>query len=137
MDNKKTLQRAINGDINAFQQLFAEFQAPLKSYIYRLLTDRNYTEDLVHDTFVKAFDKISTFKGKSSLKTWVFQIATNLAYDYLKKYKRWSSDAQDQAKALAMSSTAIQQNFQQVHANSPYGRYEIREHIDFCFTCIF
>ncbi|TXD90164.1 RNA polymerase sigma factor [Subsaximicrobium wynnwilliamsii] len=130
------LEKALEGDIKAFQSLFAEFQPQLKSYLYRLLTDRNDTDDLTHDTFVKAFDKISTFKGNSAFKTWVFQVATNLAYDFLKKKKRWLPNAQDQAKSLAMSTEYIQQLFVMTNQTSNRGRYEVKEHIDFCFTCI-
>lgn len=137
MDSNETqLKKALNGDINSFQSLFSTFQNQLKSYLYRLLVDRNDAEDLTHDTFVKAFDKISTFKGECSLKTWVFQIATNLAYDYLRKKKRWGIDAQDKARTLAGGSDEIKTDFNFVHDNSPYGNYEIKEHIDFCFTCI-
>lgn len=132
----KNLKKALEGDIKAFQSLFSEFQPQLKSYLYRLLTDRNDTDDLTHDTFVKAFDKISTFKGNSAFKTWVFQIATNLAYDFLKKKKRWLPNAQDQAKSLAMSTEYIQQLFVMTNQTSNRGRYEVKEHIDFCFTCI-
>ncbi len=131
-----TLKKAINGDINAFQQLFLEFQAPLKSYLYRLLTDRNDVDDLSQDTFVKAFDKIDTFSGASSLKTWVFRIATNLAYDFLRTRKRWAPDAQDKARSLAMSTPEIGEAFAYVHRHSSYGAYDVREHIDFCFTCL-
>lgn len=138
MENSKeqTLKLALNGDINAFQTLFAEFKNQLKSYLYRLLTDRDDAEDLTHDTFVKAFDKISTFKGNGSLKTWVFTIATNLAYDHLKKYKRWLPDAQDKSMMLAMGSEEIKDNFKKVSLISGEGAYEMKEHIDFCFTCI-
>jgi RNA polymerase sigma-70 factor, ECF subfamily len=131
-----TLKLALNGDINAFQKLFAEFQNQLKSYLYRLLTDRNDAEDLTHDTFVKAFDKISTFKGTSSLKTWVFTIATNLAYDHLKRYKRWTTDAQDKSKSLALSNRNVYDAINLVSYASGEGAYEMKEHIDFCFTCI-
>lgn len=134
--NDLTLKAAMNGDINAFQTLFAEFQNQLKSYLYRLLANRSDAEDLTHDTFVRAFDKIGGFKGGSSLKTWVFQIATNLAFDYLRKRQRWLPDAQDKAKKLAQSDADIQQAFRRVNQNSAHGSYEIREHIDFCFTCI-
>jgi RNA polymerase sigma-70 factor (ECF subfamily) len=124
------------GDINAFQTLFAGFQSQLKSYLYRLLTDRNDVDDLTHDTFIKAFAKISTFNQDSSLKTWVFRIATNLAYDHLRKKKRWQADAQDRAADLAIGSEEIRRVFWIVHDTSPAGAYEMREHIDYCFTCI-
>ncbi len=136
MQNDNTLKEALNGDINAFQKLFSEFQNQLKSYLYRLLTDRNDADDLTHDTFVKAFDKIATFKGTSSLKTWVFTIATHLAYDHLKKYKRWTPDAQDQSKALALSNKDVYDAINFVSRTSGEGAYEMKEHIDFCFTCI-
>ena len=101
----------MSGDINAFQTLFAGFQDQLKSYLYRLLTDRDDVDDLTHDTFIRAFTRISTFNQESSLKTWVFKIGTNLAYDHLRKLKRWRPDAQDRAADLAISSEEIRQVF--------------------------
>jgi RNA polymerase sigma-70 factor, ECF subfamily len=135
MDNNE-LHLAINGDIKAFQALFAAFQPQLKSYLYRLVTDRNDADDLTHDTFVKAYDKIKTFKGESSLKTWVFTIATHLAYDHQKKYKRWLPDAQDKSKALALSNQDVYDTINRVSHSIGEGAYDMKEHIDFCFTCI-
>jgi RNA polymerase sigma-70 factor (ECF subfamily) len=136
MEREEILKSAISGDIHAFQTLFVEFQNQLKSYLYRLLTDRNDVDDLTHDTFIKAFSKISTFNQESSLKTWVFKIATNLAYDHLRKMKRWEADAQDRAADLAIGSEEIRRVFWMVHDTSSTGAYEMREHIDYCFTCI-
>ena len=136
MEKEKILEKALAGDINSFQTLFAEFQNQLKSYLYRLLTDRDDVDDLTHDTFIKAFDKIATFNQNSSLKTWVFRIATNLAYDHLRKLKRWPTDAQDQGANLAIGTVEIGQAFRIVHQTSNAGAYEMKEHIDFCFTCI-
>jgi RNA polymerase sigma-70 factor (ECF subfamily) len=136
MEKEEILQAAIAGDINAFQTLFAEFQNQLKSYLYRLVTNRDDVDDLAHDTFIRAFSKIATFNQESSLKTWVFKIATNLAYDHLRKRKRWQADAQDRAADLAISSDEIRQVFWMVHNTSPAGAFEMKEHIDYCFTCI-
>ena len=136
MEKEDILKNALTGDINSFQTLFSGFQNQLKSYLYRLLTDRNDLDDLMHDTFIRAFDKISTFNQDSSLKTWVFKIATNLAHDHLRKLKRWPADAQDQGAILAIGSEDIQQSFSIVHQASNAGAYEMKEHIDFCFTCI-
>ena len=136
MEKELILKNALTGDINAFQTLFAEFQNQLKSYLYRLLTDRNDVDDLTHDTFIRAFDKIAGFKQDSSLKTWVFKIATNLAYDHLKKKKRWPAEAQDLGAALAIGNEEIRQSFRIVHQTFNAGAYEMKEHIDFCFTCI-
>ena len=136
MENQSYLTQAQEGDINAFQSLFVAFQDQLKSYLFRLMANRSDAEDIAHDTFIRAFDKLSSFEGKSSLKTWVFQIATNLAYNELKKRKRWVEDVKTQAKGLVSQTPSLAQKIESVSKSSPYGKYEIKEHIDTCFTCM-
>lgn len=134
--NEQTLKNALSGDINSFQVLFSAFQNQLKSYLFRLTANRNDAEDLTHDTFIRAYDKISTFKGESSLKTWVFQIATNLSYNYLQRQKRWLPDVSEQAKRLVLENQKLRNDILQVHEISTEARYDMKEHIDTCFTCI-
>ena len=132
----KLLLKSRSGDIKAFHALFADFQPQLKSYLYRLTAVRNDADDLTHDAFVKAFDKLATFQEKSTLKTWVFRIGTNLAIDLLRQRQRWPEDAQDQSKASSLKSPHVVEAYLTINEHSPDGRYEMREHIDFCFTCI-
>ncbi|TAE83711.1 MAG: RNA polymerase sigma factor [Bacteroidetes bacterium] len=136
MNEQETLKNALGGDINAFQSLFATFQHQLKSYLYRLLANRNDAEDLTHDTFIKAFEKLATFKGESSLKTWVFQIATHLSYNYLQRQKRWTPDVSEQAKKLVLENNDLRNSIVKVHETATDARYDMKEHIDTCFTCI-
>ena len=135
-NNQEILKNALSGDINAFQILFSEFQNQLKSYLFRLTANRNDAEDLTHDTFIKAYDKLSTFKGQSSLKTWVFQIATNLSYNYLQRQKRWSADVSEQAKKLVIGNEKLRNEIIRIHETSVAAKYDMKEHIDTCFTCI-
>lgn len=136
MNDQETLKNALSGDITAFQTLFATFQNQLKSYLYRLLTNRNDAEDLTHDTFIRAYEKLSSFRGESSLKTWVFQIATNLSYNYLQRQKRWTPDVSEQAKKMVIENAALRNSIIKVHETSTEARYDMKEHIDTCFTCI-
>lgn len=136
MQDSPILKRALEGDIAAFQELFAGFQQPLKSYLYRLMANRNDADDLTHDTFIKAFEKLSTFKGESSLKTWVFQIATHLAYNHLNRRRRWTVDVSEQAKMLVMGNEPLRERITSVHATDPNATYDMMEHIDTCFTCM-
>ena len=134
--NEDLLKNALNGDINAFQVLFSSFQNQLKSYLYRLTANRNDAEDLTHDTFIRAYDKLSTFKGESSLKTWVFRIATNLSFNYLQRKKRWTADVSERAKKMVIENEDLRNEIIQVHETSTYALYDMKEHIDTCFTCI-
>ncbi|MDJ0755544.1 MAG: sigma-70 family RNA polymerase sigma factor [Ardenticatenaceae bacterium] len=135
-ENEKTLKDALAGDITAFQMLFAPFQHQLKSYLYRLTTSRSDADDLTHDTFIRAFDKLSQYRGDSSLKTWVFQIATSLAYNQMQRQKRWTPDVSERAKELVINNPDIRAAVETTRRSSVETQYEIRHHIDTCFTCI-
>lgn len=115
---------------------FLLHRKPLMSYLYRLLAHRQESEDACSSAYLKAKESLVQFRGESSLKTWLFSIATRLALDRLRERKRWSCDAQDRCRSQAMASEEIQGEFQRISRDSPAGRYEIKEHIDFCFTCL-
>jgi RNA polymerase sigma-70 factor (ECF subfamily) len=135
MNPEELLKRAQAGDIRAFHTLFSEFQAQLKSYLYRLLANRNDMEDLAHDVFILAFENLQSFRAEASLKTWVFTIATNHARKHLKQQKRWQTDTFERTRKLAHQKADVMKAIDQASL-APQGMYEIREHIDYCFTCV-
>ena len=137
MPNKKDLlEKARSGNIRAFHTLFSDFQSQLKSYLYRLVANRNDMEDLAHDVFIIAFENISSFRGESSLKTWVFTIATNHARKHLKRKKPWYTDTFERTRDLAHQEKEVMNSIEHAHQHAPQGSYEIPEHIDYCFTCV-
>ena len=135
-NNEDLLEQARNGDIRAFHELFALFQPQLKSYLYRLLANRNDMEDMAQEVFITAFENIGTFRGDAALKSWVFTIATNKARRQLKDQKRWATDTMEQTREHAHADPTIMQQLRKTNQSSPQGVYEVREHIDYCFTCV-
>ncbi|WP_299466031.1 RNA polymerase sigma factor [uncultured Microscilla sp.] len=123
-------------DVQTYQDQFVEFRPSLSSYIYRLVAHHQNTEDIVQEAYIKAFQHLAKFRGESSFKTWVFAIATNLAKDFLKKEQRWQEDYQDRCREATYASQEIQQTMADIAQNSTYGQFVLREHIDYCFTCI-
>ena len=115
---------------------FEEFRGQLKSYILRMTASVQDTEDILQDTYIKAHSKLDTFKGESTLKTWVFAIASNLARDFLKSKKRWTENTTDICKEAALQNQQFFQEAMQIRQTSPQGQFEIIEHIAFCFTCV-
>jgi RNA polymerase sigma-70 factor (ECF subfamily) len=136
MNDENLLEQAQAGDIRAFHTLFAEFQPQLKSYLYRLIANRNDMEDIAHDVFIIAFENIKSFRKEASLKTWVYTIATNRAKRHLKDQKRWVTDTFERTRIMAHSNGTLMDQIDQTNQYSPQGVYEIREHIDYCFTCV-
>lgn len=108
----------------------------LKSYLVRITASVADAEDLAQDTYIKAVEKINTFRGESSLKTWFFTIASNLAKDNLRAQKRWVENVTDITKAAALLNKQFFEEAMNIRMNSPQGQFEAKEHIAFCFTCI-
>jgi RNA polymerase sigma-70 factor (ECF subfamily) len=115
---------------------FVNIQGELKSFLLRMTASVQDAEDILQETYLRAQAKIDTFRGESSLKTWVFSIASNLARDLLKSRKRWPETVTDICKDAALGNRQFFQEALQIRAASPQGNFEIREHIAFCFTCI-
>jgi RNA polymerase sigma-70 factor, ECF subfamily len=121
------------------EQLVREFEQSsdqLKSYILRITGSKADAEDIVHDTFIKANAKLSQFREESSLKTWIFAIASNIAKDNIRARKRWVENVTDIARKAALTDPEFMKESMHIRTNSAFGQFEIREHIAFCFTCV-
>ncbi len=73
------LDRHASGDREAFNDLVRKYQRPLYAMLYRMVSDQADAADILQKTFVKAFTGISGFERRSSFRTWLYQIAINLA----------------------------------------------------------
>ena len=64
-----------------FQQIYKEYYPKILSYLTRLFNDKNEAEDFTQEVFIKVHEALDKFEGRSSLSTWIYKIATNLAND--------------------------------------------------------
>eukprot|EP00579_Thalassiosira_antarctica_P024442 CAMPEP_0201990084 /NCGR_PEP_ID=MMETSP0904-20121228/93190_1 /ASSEMBLY_ACC=CAM_ASM_000553 /TAXON_ID=420261 /ORGANISM="Thalassiosira antarctica, Strain CCMP982" /LENGTH=136 /DNA_ID=CAMNT_0048544333 /DNA_START=1095 /DNA_END=1502 /DNA_ORIENTATION=+ len=94
------------------------------------------TEDIIQETYIKAHKGLSSFKEESSLKTWVFAIASNLARDLLRNQKRWPENVTDICREKALSNRSFLEEMMGIRMTSEQGEFEIKEHITFCFGCV-
>ena len=123
-------------DTALFNTEFNSIRPALKSFLFRLTASVMDAEDLAQDTYIKAHEKLTQFKGESTLKTWVFSIASNLWKDNLRAQKRWVEHVTDIAKQAALADKQFFQEALYIRHTSPQGHFEIKEHIAFCFSCI-
>jgi RNA polymerase sigma-70 factor, ECF subfamily len=83
------------GNRNAFSDLVRKHQKSLLRLCMRFVKDVNSAQDIAQDTFIKAFEKIDSFEGRSSFKSWLFQIGVNTAKNKLRDHFSKASSIDD------------------------------------------
>jgi len=73
------------GDRGEFARLVDAFSGPLYRLALKMLGNASDAEDALQNTFLKAFQHVDTFEGRSSLSTWLYRIASNEALMMLRK----------------------------------------------------
>jgi RNA polymerase sigma-70 factor, ECF subfamily len=84
---QKNIEKAKNGDQVAFTFLLDFFWNEVFGYMLKRTENEADTEDIVIETFAKAFDKIATYNSEFGFNTWLIAIAKNVHIDILRKKK--------------------------------------------------
>jgi RNA polymerase sigma-70 factor, ECF subfamily len=101
---------AAAGDEAAFQRLVHAHQRAVFAFLYLMTGDRAAAQDMAQETFVAAFRGLRSFRGQSSVRTWLIGIARNLALKELRKTFRTAPPSEmDNLPALgAVDSAAVE-----------------------------
>jgi RNA polymerase sigma-70 factor, ECF subfamily len=90
---------ATAGDESAFASLVERYRRELQVHCYRMLGSLEDAEDVVQETFLRAWRKRDTFRGRSSFRAWLYGIATNACLDALQRRPRVRPQGRDNAAA--------------------------------------
>ena len=84
---QRLIDQAKEGDRSAFEALILRYDRDILRWLLRLLGDRESAKDAYQETFLRVFHTIGQFNQQSSFCTWIFQMATNICIDRLRKTK--------------------------------------------------
>ena len=71
----------------AFREMVAAYSEPLYWHVRRLTNSHEDTDDLLQEIFVRAWGALSSFRGDSQIKTWLWRIATNETLNFLRRQR--------------------------------------------------
>jgi RNA polymerase sigma-70 factor, ECF subfamily len=86
------IERLKRGDAAAFETLVNERSSEIYGLLYRLTESSEEARDLTQETFLRAFQSISHFRGESDLRTWIYRIAINQARNRWRWWRRRRRD---------------------------------------------
>jgi RNA polymerase sigma-70 factor (ECF subfamily) len=84
-EDARLIECLCQGDGYAYEELIGRFQQPVYVLALRLLNDTSDASDVTQEVFLKVFRNIGSFRGQSSLKTWIYRITVNEAHNA----RRW------------------------------------------------
>lgn len=91
-----------------FETLFEEYFNRIYSYLLSLCHNEHLAEELTQETFFQILKSLPSYRGKSSLFTWMCQIARNVWYQYLRKENKISKVSLDEGSPLTAEDISIE-----------------------------
>lgn len=82
------VRRAQQGDVQAFESLYHTHAPAVYALCRRMIGDEQQARDLMQDAFVRAWERLTSFRGHSSLGTWIHRLAVNVVLEHLRSSKR-------------------------------------------------
>lgn len=87
------IDRSRRRDLDAFAKIVDAYQARIYGFVKRMIRNDEEAQDVTQEVFIKAFQAMHRFDGRSSLRTWLFKIAHNLCVDRVRRYDRAPSSS--------------------------------------------
>jgi DNA-directed RNA polymerase specialized sigma24 family protein len=87
VETNPLIEKAMRGDQKAYEALVARYQRGLFNMVFQMVKNREETEDLVQETFIKAFNALASYDNRFAFSTWLYKIAYNNCIDTIRKKK--------------------------------------------------
>ncbi len=85
MSEKQLIENYFKGDEKSLEILIGRYLKPVYSFIYRYVGNAQEAEDITQEVFVRTWRNLKKFDKEKSFKTWIFSIAKNASFDFLRK----------------------------------------------------
>jgi len=87
VEESALVRQAQRGDLKSYDDLMRRYQERIYATVYHMTSNHEDANDLVQESFIKAFHALKSFKGGSSFYTWIYRIAVNKTINFLKQRK--------------------------------------------------
>lgn len=95
LSDLELVEKVRSGDRRSFSELVKRHQRSMLRLSLRFVRDMDVAEDVTQEAFIKAYEKLNSFEGRASFKSWLFQIGINTARNRLREFKRDTVDVED------------------------------------------
>ena len=105
LDDADLVRTTLEGDAHAFEVLVERYQRRLFGLVRHYTKSAVEVEDIVQDTFLKAYSRLETFQSSSAFYTWLYRIAVNTILDFMKRQGRSPVQAVEDPEVVGRTGT--------------------------------
>ncbi len=87
-ETQQLIEQTLNGDKKKFNILVKKYEKLVHNYIFLLCRNKETTQDIVQETFLRAYTYLSKYNSKYAFSTWLLTIAKNCYFSYIKKSRK-------------------------------------------------
>lgn len=106
MLEKELVERSKKGDEEAFAELMHTYEGKIYQQCLGIIKDEELAKDVTQETFVHAYQHLSTFRMESQFYTWIYRIAKNLSLNLLRKRKHREQELKEELFVIPVSPEA-------------------------------
>jgi RNA polymerase sigma-70 factor (ECF subfamily) len=110
-NDNELIRQVAEGDENAFRELYSRYHLPVFNYILKLIHQPSNAEEILQDVFVGVWQGAGKFRGKASVKTWIFRITHNRTVSWLRKDKKNQLALEDISQISIKSETPLPEEY--------------------------
>ncbi len=95
------------GDQKAYEQLYRDNVGKVYALCMRLCGQKQLAEDLCQESFIKAWQKIDSFRGESAFSSWMYRLTSNTVIGYLRQQTKWKMESFSEQHEATVGYTEI------------------------------
>ncbi len=108
--DQQLVRACLKGETKAFEQIVSRYQKPLFNAAYRIVDDRDESEDILQNAFIKAYGSLKSYNPSYKLFSWLYRITVNEALNVLNSKKRFDGLPQDLRSSDKQSDEILQED---------------------------
>ncbi len=124
-EESQLISRSKNGDQSAYENLYRANIGKVYALCLRLCGQKELAEDLAQESFIRAWQKLDSFRGDAKFSSWLFRLTSNVVIGHLRKHNKWQIDSLDDSNHGG--------DYEQSTVDRPFG---LQKEIDQALRCL-
>lgn len=97
-DENQLVLRSLNGDRTAYEKLYRANVGKVYALCLRMCGQKELAEDLAQESFIRAWQKLDSFRGDSKFSSWLYRLTSNVVIGHMRSNKKWQLEEYDEGK---------------------------------------